>query len=138
VDDPDSIIDLVIYHANRARYVCDHDTVENAPKFVMTLEADYGQLRPRLSWLSIDAIKKTFQHTTQVVHMPMSTVLKKQYKSLNPILKVHPRGVTVATNTIYSDTPVIDCGVILPLLSSLLVLRPTLQMCILSSLIDSL
>jgi hypothetical protein len=77
VDDPDSVIDLVIYRANRARYVYDHETVEATPKFVMTLEPDYGQLRPRLSWLPIDAIKKTFERTTQLARMPMSTILKK-------------------------------------------------------------
>jgi hypothetical protein len=76
VDNPDSVIDLV-YRANRAHYVCDHETVEAAPKFVMTLEPDYGQLRPRLSWLPIDAIKKTFERTTQLARMPMSTILKK-------------------------------------------------------------
>jgi hypothetical protein len=39
--------------------------------------------------------------------MPMSTILKKQYKSPNP-----PRDEPkVATDTIYSDTPAIDCGV---------------------------
>jgi hypothetical protein len=43
-DDPDSVIDLVVYHANRARYICDHETVEAAPKFVMTSEPDCGQL----------------------------------------------------------------------------------------------
>jgi hypothetical protein len=76
-DDPDSVIDLVVYRANRARYVCDHETVEATPKFVMTSEPDYGQLRPCLGWLSIDAIKKTFEHTTQLACMPMSTILKK-------------------------------------------------------------
>jgi hypothetical protein len=45
-DDPDSVINLVVYRANRARYVCDHETVEAAPKFVMTSEPDYGQLCP--------------------------------------------------------------------------------------------
>jgi hypothetical protein len=59
-DDPDSFIDLIVYRANRARYICDHDTVEAAPKFVMTSEPDYGQLRPCLGWLPIDAIKQTF------------------------------------------------------------------------------
>jgi hypothetical protein len=68
-DDPDSVIDLVVYLANHARYVCDHETVEAAPKFVMTSEP--------LGWLSIDAIKKTFEHTTQLTRMPMSTILKK-------------------------------------------------------------
>jgi hypothetical protein len=74
-DDPDSIIDLVIYRVNHAHYVCDHETVEAAPKFIMTLEPDYRQLCPCLGWLSIDAIKKTFEHTTG--RMPMSTILKK-------------------------------------------------------------
>jgi hypothetical protein len=76
-DDPDIIINLVIYRANHAHYVCDHETVEAAPKFVMTLEPDYGQLRPILGWLPIDAIKKTFECTTQLACMPMSTILKK-------------------------------------------------------------
>jgi hypothetical protein len=76
-DDPDSVINLVIYRANRAHYICDHETVEAAPKFVMTLEPDYEQLRPPLGWLPIDAIKKTFKHTTQLARMPMSTILKK-------------------------------------------------------------
>jgi hypothetical protein len=63
----DSVIDLVIYRANRARYVYDHETVEATPKFIMTSEPDYGQLHPRLGWLSIDAIEKeTFKHTTQL------------------------------------------------------------------------
>jgi hypothetical protein len=85
--------------------------VEAAPKFIMTLEPDYGQLCPRLGWLPIDTIKKTFEHTTQLACMPMSTILKKWYKSPNPALNVHPHDEPVATNTIYSDTPVIDCGI---------------------------
>jgi hypothetical protein len=76
-DDPDSIINLVIYCANCAHYVCNHETVDAAPKFVMTSEPDYGQLHPRLSWLFIDAIKKMFECTTQLACMPMSTILKK-------------------------------------------------------------
>jgi hypothetical protein len=112
-----------------------HETVEAAPKFVMTLEPDYGQLHPHLGWLSIDTIKKTFEHTTQLGRMPMSTILKKGYKSPNPDLNVHHHDKPVATDTIHSNTQSI---VALPLLSSLLVLRPTQQMCILSSPINSL
>jgi hypothetical protein len=33
-DNPDSIIDLVVYCANRACYICDQETVEATPKFV--------------------------------------------------------------------------------------------------------
>jgi hypothetical protein len=72
-----SLVDFVIYRANCACYVCDHETVEAAPKFVMTSEPDCGQLRPRLGWLPVDAIKKTFERTTQLARMPMSTILKK-------------------------------------------------------------
>jgi hypothetical protein len=110
-DDPDSVINLVVYRANHARYVCDHETVEAAPKFVMTSEPDYGQLCPHLGWLPVNAIKKTFERTTQLARMPMSTILKKRYKSLNPALNVHPCDEPVATDTIYSDTPAIDCGI---------------------------
>jgi hypothetical protein len=110
-DNPDSVIDLIIYHANCAHYVCDHETVEAAPMFVMMSEPDYGQLCPHLGWLSIDAIKKMFEHTTQLGCMPMSTILKKGYKSPNPDLNVHPHDEPVATNTIHSDTPAIDCGI---------------------------
>jgi hypothetical protein len=77
----------------------------------MSSKPDYGQLRPRLGWLPIDAIKKTFEHTTQLTRMPLSTILKKQYKSPNPALNMCPRDEPVATDTIYSDTPAIDCGV---------------------------
>jgi hypothetical protein len=61
--------------------------------------------------LSIDAIKKTFKYTTQLTCMPMSTILKKWYKSPNPALNMHPCDEPVATDTIYSDTLAIDCGV---------------------------
>jgi hypothetical protein len=104
-------LDLVVYRANRAHYICDHEMVEGAPKFVMTSEPDYGQLCPCLGWLPIDAIKKMFERTTQLTCMPMSTILKKRYKSPNPALNLHPRDEPVATDTIYSDTPGIDCGI---------------------------
>jgi hypothetical protein len=75
-DDPDSVINLVIYHANCAHYVCDHETVEAAPKFVMTLEPDYGQLCPRLSWLSIDAYYSTRMHAHEYYTQEMIQVSK--------------------------------------------------------------
>jgi hypothetical protein len=61
--------------------------------------------------LPVDAIKKTFKHTTQLARMPMSTILNKRYKSPNHALNVHPHDEPVATDTIYSDTPAIDCGI---------------------------
>jgi hypothetical protein len=42
--------------------------------------------------------------------MPMSTVLKKQYKSPNPAVNIHRQNEPVATDTVFSDTPAIDGG----------------------------
>jgi hypothetical protein len=50
VNDPNSVIDLIVYCA---RYVCDHETVEATPKFIMTLEPDYGQPALPSSWLVV-------------------------------------------------------------------------------------
>ena len=41
----------------------------------------------------------------------MSTLLKKTYQYPNPALNVHRRSEPVATDTVYSDTPVVDSGV---------------------------
>jgi hypothetical protein len=42
--------------------------------------------------------------------MPMSTVLKKHYKSPFPALNVHRREEALATGTVYSDVPAVDSG----------------------------
>jgi len=69
---------------------------------------DYQSLRPMFGWLPADSIKQTFEVTTQYSHLPMSTLLKKQYRSLFPALNVHHREELVATNTIYLDTTTVD------------------------------
>jgi hypothetical protein len=42
--------------------------------------------------------------------MPMSSHLKKQYKSPNPAMNVTRRQEVIATDTVYSDTPAVDSG----------------------------
>jgi len=71
---------------------------------------DYQALRPMFGWLPADIIKQTFEVTTQYARLPMSTLLKKRYKSPFPALNVHRRDEPVATDTIYSDTPAVDSG----------------------------
>jgi hypothetical protein len=51
-----------------------------------------------------------FATSTQYAHMPMSTILKKQYKSPYPELNVHRHNELIATDTIFSDMPAIDGG----------------------------
>jgi len=71
---------------------------------------DYQALMPMFRWLPADVIQQTFAVTTQYAHLPMSTLLKKQYESPFPTLNVHRRDELVATDTIYSNTPAIDSG----------------------------
>ena len=77
---------------------------------VHTKVPDYERFRPLFGWLPTATIKRTFEITTQYARMPMSTVLKKRYKSPNPAVNVHRRDEPVATDTVFSDTPAIDGG----------------------------
>ena len=71
---------------------------------------DYEALRPLFGWLPTDVIKRTFAATTQFARMPMSAVLQKHYKSPFPACNIHRRNESVATDTVYSDTPAVDSG----------------------------
>jgi len=71
---------------------------------------DYQALMPMFGWLPANVIQQTFAVTTQYTCLPMSTLLKKWYKSPFPTLNVHRRDEPVAMDTIYSDTPAIDSG----------------------------
>jgi len=73
-------------------------------------QLDYAVLRPMFGWLPEDIIKSTFEINTQYAHLPMSTLLKKCYKSPFPALNVHWHDEPIATDTIYLDTPAIDSG----------------------------
>jgi hypothetical protein len=71
---------------------------------------DYAALRPYFGWLPVDTIKQTFAATSQNARMPLSNHLKKAYRSPFPALNVHRRSESVATDTVYSDTPAVDSG----------------------------
>ena len=80
----------------------------------------YHPLRPEtpnqvrntyFGWVNADTIKETFKHTTQWGASIATFPLKKHLKSRNPALNVPRRHEAVATDTVYSDTPVIDSGV---------------------------
>jgi len=77
---------------------------------VTNQQPDYAALRLMFGWLPEDIIKSTFEVTTQYARLPLSTLLKKCYKSPFPVLNVHRWDEPIATNTIYLDTPAIDSG----------------------------
>ncbi len=71
---------------------------------------NYQALMPMFGWLPADVIQQTFAVTTQYARLPMSTLLKKRYKSPFPTLNIHRRDEPVAMDTIYSNTPAVDSG----------------------------
>ncbi len=71
---------------------------------------NYQALMPMFGWLPADVIQQTFAVTTQYARLPMSTLLKKWYKSSFPALNVHRQDEPVAMDTIYSNSPAVDSG----------------------------
>ena len=112
------IVDMAVMQ--RTLELHEHDVIDKEADKEITYEAanpktllkekDYEALREYFGWLPTDVIKKTFEITTQYARIPMSTVLKKHYRSPFPALNVHRRNEPVATDTVYSDTPAVDDG----------------------------
>ena len=72
---------------------------------------DYQKYQSKFAFLPADIIKHTFEKTTQFYRSTVTPAMKTRYKSPFPACNVHRRSEPVATDTIYSDTPAIDCGV---------------------------
>ena len=53
-----------------------------------------------------------FNAATQYITAPMSTHLTRYFRSPFPALNIPRRQESVAADTIYADTPAIDCGYI--------------------------
>jgi hypothetical protein len=82
----------------------EHQIIEN--------QQDFAHLCLNLpGFLKMLSKKPSFKNTTQYARMPMSTVLKKHYKSPFPALNVHRREEALATDTVYSNVPAVDSGV---------------------------
>ena len=60
----------------------------------------------------MDTVQKTMEQSTQWgVSLPNTFPMKKHLKSRNHALNIPRRHEPVATDTVLSDTPVVDCGV---------------------------
>jgi hypothetical protein len=115
-------IDNCIIDANDFNYPIrsnSHEIDTNSPptphvateaRDVLPQEPDYGKLRPCFGWISMESIKKTLQHTTQLARTSTGTLLKQTYRAQNPALNIFRRNEAVATDEVFSDTPAIDCG----------------------------
>ena len=72
---------------------------------------DFDKLRPYFGWVNTDTIKRTFEKTTQWAVATTRFPMRKHIKSRFPALNITRRSEPVATDTIFADTPAIDCGV---------------------------
>ena len=100
--------DLESYILTNCCELINNYTVE--ARDVTSTPTDYTKYQAQFGWLSIETIKNTFKHTTQFYRRPMSTLLKKQYKSPYPACNVHWRNEPIATDTVFSSTPEIYGG----------------------------
>ena len=74
-------------------------------------EEDWKSLRPYFGWQSEQVIKDTYQVTSRFGGtIPQHDYLKKHFKSRNPVFNIPRRNESVATDTIFSDTPAINDG----------------------------
>ncbi len=116
----DTVERLVDNHSRLARHdhgcaaifeVHETDTQPRSqPIEVVHKPPDYEAVRPLFGWFPADIIKRTFQCTTQYARMPMSTTLKKTYRTPFPAANVHRRDEDVASDFVYSNTPAVDSG----------------------------
>ena len=73
---------------------------------------DYEKFRPYFDWVNVDTVQKAIEQSTKWgVSLPNTFPMKKHLKSRNPPLNIPRRDEAVATDTVTSDTPEVDCGV---------------------------
>ena len=86
------------------------DQTTSPDKSVDIKEPEYEALRSKMGWKPADVIKRTFAATTQFFRNTYRLPFRKHFKSRFPSANVSRRNETVATDTMYSDTPAIGNG----------------------------
>ena len=80
------------------------------PRIQVPSFIDHAAMRPFFAWMPVECICMTFEKTTQFMHMPASTYLRKRHRSANPAANVYHCYEANATDTIFSNTPAVDGG----------------------------
>jgi len=101
-------LDDCIDHANIHAAFSDHAKYDVNERAYTATPVDYHRLRPFFGCISVDTIKRTFEHTTRYARYSGSYPLRKHFKSRFPALNIHRRNEPVATDTIFADTPAVD------------------------------
>ena len=81
------------------------------PKSRLPFKPDYAKLKPLFGWVPIGRIRDTIRCTTQWYKAEGRLPMRRHFKSRFPGANVPRREETVATDTIFSDTPALDDGI---------------------------
>jgi len=103
-------LDDCIDHANIHAAFSDHAKYDVNERAYTATPVDYRRLRPFFGWISVNTIKRTFEHITRYARYSGSDPLRNHFKSRFPALNIHRRNEPVATDTIFADTPAVDNG----------------------------
>ena len=85
--------------------------VYEGPKSILPKEPDFQELRPNFGWTNVDRIKATIKHTTQWFRAEDRYPMRRHFKSRFPGANVPRLNETVATDTVFSDTPAHNDGI---------------------------
>jgi hypothetical protein len=75
------------------------------------IKQDFQIRRPLFGWFLSDKIRRTFDVSTQFAREIVSDRLKQNWRSIFPACNVKRRNAFIATDTVFSDTPAVDCSV---------------------------
>jgi len=97
---------------NRCILACKGKTVFlYTPKSILPKNPDFDKLRPLFAWIPASRVKDTISCTTQYYKADGRLPMRRHYKSRFPGANVPRRNETVATDTLFSDTPAHDDGI---------------------------
>jgi hypothetical protein len=78
---------------------------------VSKVTPNYELLHSLFGWAPDNTIKRIFAVTTQYARGRVSDTLKQHWRLRFPACNVKRRNEPVAADTVFSDTPAVDCGV---------------------------
>ena len=98
------------YEANEMACLiaCKSEVHVSLPRNILPKIPNFEKLRPVFAWIPTARIKDTLKHTTQWYKAEGRLPMRRHFKSRFPGANVARREETVATDTIFSDTPAMD------------------------------
>ena len=82
--------------------------VPKAPRVITPIKTYHKAMLPLFAWIPVDRIRKDFEHTIQVIFMPLPTYLRKWHQLVNPTTDGFSHGEVDATDNILSVTPTVE------------------------------